>query len=187
MPKKRPSNANISSPSKSETSIKTHAFSIVSTEPTYHLTHSEPPLHTTLDLFIVNHIENYIHFSKSISPFEALSAFTFRYQNFIINGDLNANISSPSKSETSINNHAFSIVSTETNYHLTPSEPPLHTTLDLFIVNHIENDIHFSKSISPFKAGRDYIHLILNIDTPKPPPKNILSRNLNNVNLARLH
>ena len=131
---------------------------------------------------------------SALSPhalFEALSAFTSRYHNIIITGDFNANLLSPSKPETSIlieliKTHAFSIVSTEPTHHLTHSEPPSHTTLDLFIVNHIENVIHFSKSNSPFIAGHDFIHLTLNIDTPKPPPKTIICRNLNNINLVHL-
>ena len=133
---------------------------------------------------------------SALSPhalFNALSAFTSRYQNIIIiTGDFNSNLFSPSKPETSIlieliKTHAFSIVSTEPTHHLSHSEPPSHTTLDLFIVNHIENVIHFSKSIFPFIARHDFIHLILNINTPKRRPKTIVCRNLNNVNLAHLH
>ena len=132
---------------------------------------------------------------SALSPhalFDALSVYTSRYHNIIITGDFNANLSSPSKPETSIlieliKTHAFSIVSTEPTHHLTHLQPPSHTTLDLFIVNHIENVIHFSKSISLFIAGHDFIHLILNIDTPKPPPKTIICCNLNNINLVHLH
>ena len=86
----------------------------------------------------------------------------------MITGDFNANLLTPSKPETSIlidlvKTHAFSIVTTEPTHHVISFNPPSYTTLDLFIVNHIENAIHFSKSMSPFIAGHDFIHLTLNI------------------------
>ena len=131
----------------------------------------------------------------ALSPyelFENLAVLTSRYRNIIITGDFNANLLTPSKPETSIlidlvKTHSFSIVSTEPTHHVISLNPPSHTTLDLFIVNHIENVIHFSKSVSPFIAGHDFIHLILNIDTPKAPPTTIVCRNLNNLNQNRLH
>ena len=132
---------------------------------------------------------------SALSPralFETLCAFTSEYHNIIITGDFNANFLTPSKTETAIlinliKTQALSIVSTEPTHHFTHSDPPSHTTLDLFIVNNIENVIYFSKSMSPFIAGHDLIHLILNIETPKPPPKTIVCRNLKNVNVAHLH
>ena len=86
-----------------------------------------------------------------------------------------------------IKTHSFSIVSTEPTHHVISLNSPSHTTLDLFIVDYIENVIHFSKSASPFIAGHDFIHLIVNIDTSKAPPITIVCHNLNNLNQNRLH
>ena len=124
--------------------------------------------------------------------FEILFDLTSRYHYIIIILDFNANILSPSKPETSIlidliKNHAFSIISTGSTHHITYSDRPSHTRLDLFVVNHIENVIHFSKSTSPFIAGHDYIHFTLNIETPKPLHKTIVCHNLNSVNASHLH
>ena len=123
---------------------------------------------------------------SSLSPhalFEILSDLTSRYHYIIIILDFNANILSPSKPETSIlidliKNLAFSIISTGSTHHITYSDRPSHTTRDLFVVNHIENVIHFSKSTSPFT---------LNIETPKPLHKTIVCHNLNSVNASHLH
>ena len=131
----------------------------------------------------------------ALSPydlFEKLAALTFKYGNIIVTGDFNANLLTPSKPETSIlidlvKTHAFSIVSTEPTHHVISSNPPSHTTLDLFIVKQIENVAHFSKSTSPFIAGHDFIHLTLNINIPRLPPTAIKCRNLNNLNLNQLH
>ena len=56
-------NADLLSPRKPETGIlknlmNTHDFSIVSTEPTHHLLHTDPPSHTALDLFLVRYFES---------------------------------------------------------------------------------------------------------------------------------
>ena len=48
-------NPDLLSPRKPETVINTYAFSIVSTEPTFYLLHTNPSSHTTLDLFLVKH------------------------------------------------------------------------------------------------------------------------------------
>ena len=91
--------------------------------------------------------------SSLIDFFDTLSNFTANYHHIIITGDFNADLLNPTKSNTKIlcnlvNNHAFSVVLTLSIYHLLHLDPLSHTTLDLFIVNHAESVIDFTKSES---------------------------------------
>ena len=77
--------------------------------------------------------------------------------------------------------------STSPTHHLLYTDPPSHTTLDLFLVKHIKSVVHFTQSNSPFIAGHDFIHLTLNVATPKPPPKTVICRTLKSINTEQLH
>ena len=67
-------------------------------------------------------------------------------------------------------------------HYLRHLDSPSHSSLDLFIVNHAESVIDFTKSESPFIAGHDFVELTLSINNPQPPSKTITTRNLRNIN-----
>ena len=124
--------------------------------------------------------------------FETLSTFLPFYQNIVITGDFNPNPLATRKPETVIfrnliNTKSFSIVSTEPTHHLLHTNPLSHTTLDLFLVKNTESVLKFSKSDSPFIAGHGFIHLMLNIESPKSPPKTITCHRRKRINIEQLN
>lgn len=76
--------------------------------------------------------------SSPLYFFEWLSAHLPHYNNVIITGDFNANLTIPNHTDSKIllnliDSNALSVVSYEPTHHLIETNPPSHTTLDLFM------------------------------------------------------
>ena len=80
-----------------------------------------------------------------------------------------------------LSSHALHIVSTQYTHNLIDRPIPVHTSLGLFIVNDFSLVHSFSQSQSRFIAGYDFTTLSLFLSHTKPPPLNIMTRQLSKV------
>lgn len=117
--------------------------------------------------------------------FNLLATYLPHYENVIIMGDLNIDVSSSSNSSKRLHNylhsHNLNLVSTEPTHHCLWRDPSSHTCIDLFIVNNLANVLDFRKSQAPFIAGHDFIETTLKIVRPPVTTKTIKTRSLNAV------